>query len=95
MNQQDVIDTIAKEYNVDVQFPFIVNRRRELTEARQIMCKIFVFELQMRKTEVARFLKKDHTTVIHACHKFDELYVGCNVFKEKADNIYRTLNLSV
>jgi chromosomal replication initiation ATPase DnaA len=95
MQKEDVIEAIAEEYEIDKSFAFEVGRVRKNVEARQILSNILVFELQMRKTEVGRYLKQDHTTVIHSCKKFDELYIGCNKFKERVDNIYRKLNLKL
>ena len=95
MNKDYIVETIAEEYELSKDFPFVVRRKRIITEARQILSYICVFELQMRKTEVGKWLNQDHTTVIHSCKKFRELYAGCNKFKEKVDSIYRKLNLSL
>lgn len=95
MNKDYVVDIIAEEYELDKEFAFTHKRNRPISEARQILSYICVFELQMRKTEVARWIKQDHTTVIHSCKKFRDLYVGCNKFKTKVDSIYRKLNLSL
>jgi len=95
MSKEYVIEAIAEEYEMSKDFPFEHVRKRNITEARQILSYICVFELQMRKTEVSRWLKQDHTTVIYSCKKFRDLYAGCNKFKLKVDSIYKRLNLSL
>ena len=95
MNKDIVVEAIAEEYEMTKEFTHQRIRKRHITEGRQILAYICVFELQMRKTEVGRWLEQDHTTVIHSCKKFQELYKGCNNFKQKVDNIYRRLNLTL
>ena len=71
-------------------------RIRNVTVPRQIamfLCRELTDWSLPKIGEV--FGGRDHTTVIHSCKKFRELYEGCNKFKHKVDNIYRSLNLTL
>jgi len=63
------------------------NRRTSyVAQCRQVVMYILRKELQLPLERVAREVnRKDHTTVIHACDKIDQMYNSDNRFGEKVD----------
>lgn len=72
--------------------PVTKNRKNTTVIARQIFCKI-TKDLGYTYTYLARYLNKDHSTLIHAYNKAEELiYIKDFLFTERYEQVIRKIN---
>jgi hypothetical protein len=66
------------------------SRNRPLVELRNIFC-LLARQMGYSLTVIGKFLKKDHTTVIHAITACKNLLETCEPFQHKYTSILKTL----
>lgn len=87
-----VINTVADVF--DVKASEIKGNRRTsyIAQCRQVVMYILRKELQLPLERIAREVnRKDHTTVIHAYEKIDEMYNSDERFSERIDSCIHLL----
>ena len=81
---------IAVYYSIDLAELISTNKSRSLVRPRQIAMYISKLLTNNSLVEISRkFEKKDHTTIIHAIKKIEELYQQDPVFKKEVENLIR------
>jgi chromosomal replication initiation ATPase DnaA len=86
---KSIHEIVIETLNVD---PATRNRKGPIVIARQIFCKI-TKDLGYTYTYLARYLNKDHSTLIHAYNKAEELiYIKDTMFTEKYEQVIREIN---
>ena len=87
-----VISTVAEVFDVKVSEIKGNRRTSYVALSRQVVMYILRKELQLPLERVAREVnRKDHTTVLHACEKIDEMYNSDERFSEKVDSCIHLL----
>lgn len=92
---QDIIKTVCAFYNIKQSHLKSASRTSKLALARQIVMYLLRKQLGLNLEEVAYIThRKDHTTVIHAVSKIENLLMRDNGFKEEVNSITQSLNSS-
>ncbi len=87
-----VINTVAEVFEVKPSEIRGNRRTSYVAQSRQVVMYILRKELQLPLERVAKEVnRKDHTTVIHACSKIDEMYNSDERFSEKVDSCIHLL----
>ncbi len=95
LSPQDIIKTVCTFYNIKQSHLKGKLRTEKLALARQVAMFFLRTELDLNLEEVAYITKrKDHTTVIHAVNKIQNLIMKDSSFKEEIDMITRTVHAS-
>jgi len=81
-------ESIQKEYTIKTN-----HRKGELVDLRKMFCYIAFSYMSYSKSDIARHLGQDHTTVLTAINKFMQLYESDNTFRNIYLNILEELNL--
>jgi len=85
--------TVADYYRISVADLLSSRRTRSITRPRQMAMALAKQLTQNSLPEIGNaFGGRDHTTVLHACRKIDELRQENHVIREDYDNLYHTLS---
>jgi len=68
----DVLREMASKYNVTIEDICGNRRTKELIDPRYEFCWIMNKKHKWTLTKIAKFLGKDHTTILHGINKFSE-----------------------
>ena len=69
----DVVEKVARYYDIDPASIYEKTRRKEVVKPRQIIMYILREDLQISYPAIGKKLGgRDHTTVIHSCEKIKE-----------------------
>ena len=95
LKKQDIIDAIAEEFEIPTTFADVKTRRRDYSEPRKLLCKIMVFDMGMKKVDVAKEINGyDHSVVIYACTTFQNLYKVDEVYRAKCTRVLKKFHLT-
>ena len=92
---QDIIKTVCTFYNIKQSHLKSASRTSKIALARQIAMYLLRKQLGLNLEEVAYIThRKDHTTVIHAVSKIENMLMRDSGFKEEVNSITQSLNSS-
>ena len=74
--------TILDKTGIDIQSK---RRTRDHADLIKIFCKHTRYNLQLGSNRIARFINREHATVLHACKAYDNLYTTNKDFQKKAE----------
>jgi chromosomal replication initiator protein len=88
----DIMRTISRHYGVNRNDLLSARRTRSIVRPRQIGMYLSKHLTERSLPEIGRqFGGRDHTTVIHAIRKVDELMKGSNELREEVEMLKRTI----
>ena len=73
VKMKELLPVVADYYNVPPHEILGRSRKAKYAKPRQIFCWLCRLKLEKTYPEIGRFLKRDHTTIIHACQKCREM----------------------
>jgi len=92
---QDIINRVCAVFSVSEEEIVGKSRRKNIAEARQVVAYLARKVLDMPLNSIGIHLGgRDHTTIMHAEKKVEELIKKDERFKRRVDIIYNELNLS-
>ena len=92
VSKDDVVSEICNVFDITKEEFFDrKSRKHRLVDPRKLYCHIRVFEMGAKKVDVGRDLKTDHTTVIHACNTYRDLYETSLDYRNKCEIVLRKL----
>ena len=95
LNPQDIIKRVCTFYNVKQSHLKSTSRVSRIALVRQIVMYFLRKQLDLNLEEVAYITKrKDHTTVIYAVSKIENMLMRDSSFKGEIDSIVQSLSLS-
>ncbi len=95
ISPNDVVKAVCSFYGVKQSYLKGAVRTDAIALPRQVAMYLLHRELHLKLTEVAEILKrKDHTTVIHANRKVENLIMKDSLFKQDIDRITSLLSQS-
>lgn len=62
-----IAETVANHYNIDADLLYGKSRKREISDARQLVMYFAKKETQLSSTNIGVRLSRNHATVLHAC----------------------------
>jgi|GEM_PF-3289812 len=84
---EQIITSILKFYNIDKKSLFSLSRRADIAEARQVLAYCLRKKIKLSFPVIGKFLGRDHTTIIHACGKIEELITSGGYMADLIDFI--------
>lgn len=67
-----IVETVCAHYNIDSELMFGKSRKREISDARQVVMYMAKKLTPMSSTNIGLRLSRNHATVLHACRTIDE-----------------------
>jgi len=67
-----IAEVVANHYNMDKQLLYGKSRKREISDARQLLMYLAKRETQMSSTVIGAKLDRTHATVLHACTQIEQ-----------------------
>jgi chromosomal replication initiator protein len=67
-----IAETVSRFYNIDEQLLYGKSRKREISDARQLVMFLTKKKTQMSSTNIGMKLSRDHATVLHACKQIEQ-----------------------
>ena len=72
VNFEIVTQTVSDFYNIDPEQLFTKTRKREISDARQMVMYLAKRHVKMPVTAIGTRLSRTHATVLHACRNIEE-----------------------
>lgn len=67
-----IAETVSRFYNIDEQLLYGKSRKREISDARQLVMYLTKKKTQLSSTNIGMKLSRDHATVLHACKQIEQ-----------------------
>lgn len=67
-----IAETVSRFYNLDMELLYGKSRKREISDARQLVMYLTKKATQMSSTNIGLKLSRDHATVLHACKQIEQ-----------------------
>ena len=67
-----IVETVADHYNLPTDLLYGKSRKREISDARQLVMYLAKKEAQMSSTSIGAKLDRTHATVLHACIQIEQ-----------------------
>ena len=69
---ESIAETVADFYNLPTELIYGKSRKREISDARQLVMYLAKKEAQMSSTSIGAKLDRTHATVLHACTQIEQ-----------------------
>lgn len=67
-----IVETVANHYNIDSSMLYGKSRKREISDARQLVMYFAKKDTQLSSTNIGMRLSRNHATVLHACKQIEQ-----------------------
>lgn len=67
-----IAETVSRFYSIDPDLLYGKSRKREISDARQLVMYLTKKTTQMSSTNIGLKLSRDHATVLHACKQIEQ-----------------------
>ena len=92
LSKEDVANEICEEFGIDREDFFTKkSRTNKFVEPRKLYSYIRVFEMGARRVHVGEEFGTDHSTVIHACRTYMDLFKTDLNYRNKCEKVLRKL----
>ena len=81
-NQKHILETVAKFYGVSKTRILSIEKTKQASRARQVLC-LMLHESNYSYPQIGIFIKKDHSTCIHAVKNIHKLMDGSKTFADE------------
>ncbi len=82
-----MVETVANFYHVDVEDIYGKSRKREISDARQVLMYFAKTLGQISSTNIGLRLQRNHATVLHACKQVEQRLSVEKSFREEIEQI--------
>lgn len=72
VNFEMIVNSVSSHYDIDPDLIFTKNRKREISDARQMVMYLAKKHVKMPLTAIGTRLSRTHATVLHACKTIEE-----------------------
>ena len=69
---ESIAETVADHYNLPTELIYGKSRKREISDARQLVMYLAKKEAQMSSPSIGAKLDRTHATVLHACNQIEQ-----------------------
>lgn len=92
ISKDDVVSEICNVFDISKEEFFSRKcRKHRFVEPRKLYCYIRVFEMGAKKVDVGQEFGTHHTTVIHSCNTYKDLYETSLDYRSKCEAVLRKL----
>ena len=67
-----IAEKVCEHYNIDTDLIYAKSRKREISDARQVVMYLVKKHTQLSSTNIGLRLSRNHATVLHACKNIEE-----------------------
>ena len=67
-----IAEKVCEHYNIDTDLIYCKSRKREISDARQVVMYLVKKHTQLSSTNIGLRLSRNHATVLHACKNIEE-----------------------
>ena len=85
---EQIAETVANYCNIDTALLYGKSRKREISDARQLLMYFAKKETQLSSTNIGMRLNRNHATVLHACKQVEQ---RISVEKSFADDVQKLM----
>lgn len=86
-----IAETVAKHYNIDDSLLYGKSRKREISDARQLVMYFAKKDTQLSSTNIGMRLQRTHATVLHAVKQIEQRISVEKNFEEEVQKIEQEL----
>ena len=86
-----IAETVSRFHNIDQQLLYGKTRKREISDARQLVMYLTKKTTQMSSTNIGQKLNRDHATVLHACKQIEQRLSIEKKFRHEVEMIEKEL----
>lgn len=86
-----IAETVCRFYNLDEELLYGKSRKREISDARQLVMYLTKKSTQMSSTNIGLKLSRDHATVLHACKQIEQRLSIEKKFRNEVEMIQNEL----
>lgn len=86
-----IAETVASYYNLDTDAIFGKSRKREISDARQLVMYLAKTKTQLSSTNIGLRMARNHATVLHACKQVEQRLGIERKFRDEVDAIEKRL----
>lgn len=90
---EHIINVCCKEYGISLNEFMSKKRNQKIIFARFSFYAIASYKTNLNKSQIARITGHDHATILNGINQAYNLYDNYPKFKDKMDNIVRTLTV--
>ena len=72
VNFEQIVEKVCSHYNIDTESLYSKSRKREISDARQVVMFLTKKLTKLPSTTIGVKLSRNHATVLHACKTIDE-----------------------
>ena len=94
MSFELIAETVSRFYNIDQELLYGKSRKREISDARQLVMYLTKKSTQMSSTNIGAKLSRDHATVLHACKQIEQRLSIEKKFQHEVEMIENELHTS-
>lgn len=87
-----IVETVANFYNLDSDLIYGKSRKREISDARQLIMYLAKNGTQLSSTNIGLRLSRDHATVLHACKQVSQRLSIEKTFRAEVEKIEAQLS---
>lgn len=82
-----IAEKVCEHYNIDTDLIYGKSRKREISDARQIVMYLAKKMTQLSSTNIGTRLSRNHATVLHACKTIEERLTIEKTLQEEVEKI--------
>lgn len=86
-----IAETVASHYNIELSLLYGKSRKREISDARQLVMYFAKKNTQLSSTNIGMRLSRNHATVLHACKQVEQRLSIEKKFQEEVEAMEREL----
>ena len=86
-----IAETVASHYNIDTSLLYGKSRKREISDARQLVMYFAKKDTQLSSTNIGMRLSRNHATVLHACKQIEQRLSIERKFQEEVETLEQEL----
>ena len=92
INFEMIAETVAEHYDIDVDQLYGKSRKREISDARQLLMYFAKNETNLSSTNIGTRLARTHATVLHACKQIEQRLSIDKAFQREVATLTQALH---
>lgn len=89
---EQIAEKVAQHCNIDPALLYGQSRKREISDARQLLMYFAKKETQLSSTNIGMRLNRNHATVLHACKQIEQRLTVEKSFQEEVEKILEEIH---
>lgn len=95
INEEDIIEIVAKEFNITKEEIVSRSRKRIYVESRQVISYVLKRKYKITLASIGEYMGgRDHTSIIHYLQTFSNIYETDSRYRNKCKNILTNVGLN-